>query len=133
MSQSLKTYYKEKVLPSLMETFEYKNIHEVPKILDWISKVSGNVHMVIYWKCFSSPAQSRIRKRGFPHLCAKTEISKIIYFHFYHLNIHSVYVSLGRVFLFSFFTTRVQIILVLLPTKSRKSLDNPKRLETYSK
>nr|ASO75974.1 ribosomal protein L5 [Storeatula sp. CCMP1868] len=32
MSQSLKTYYKEKVVPSLMETFEYKNIHEVPKI-----------------------------------------------------------------------------------------------------
>nr|BDA98305.1 ribosomal protein L5 [Rhodomonas sp. NIES-1006] len=32
MSQSLKTYYKDKVVPSLMETFEYKNIHEVPKI-----------------------------------------------------------------------------------------------------
>lgn len=32
MSQALKTYYKEKVVPSLMETFEYKNIHEVPKI-----------------------------------------------------------------------------------------------------
>lgn len=32
MSQSLKTYYKDKVIPSLMETFEYKNVHEVPKI-----------------------------------------------------------------------------------------------------
>ena len=32
MSQSLKTLYKDKVVPSLMETFEYKNIHEVPKI-----------------------------------------------------------------------------------------------------
>nr|BDA97782.1 ribosomal protein L5 [Rhodomonas sp. NIES-698] len=38
MSQSLKTYYKDKVVPSLMETFEYKNIHEVPKI----TKISIN-------------------------------------------------------------------------------------------
>lgn len=38
MSQSLKTYYKDKVVPLLMETFEYKNIHEVPKI----TKISIN-------------------------------------------------------------------------------------------
>nr|BDA98748.1 ribosomal protein L5 [Rhodomonas sp. NIES-1730] len=38
MSQSLKTYYKDKVVPSLMETFEYKNVHEVPKI----TKISIN-------------------------------------------------------------------------------------------
>ncbi len=32
MSQSLKIYYKDKVVPLLVETFGYKNIHEVPKI-----------------------------------------------------------------------------------------------------
>jgi len=32
MSQNLKTFYKDKVVPSLIEKFEYKNIHEVPKI-----------------------------------------------------------------------------------------------------
>ena len=32
MSQNLKSYYKEKVVPLLMETFEYKNIQEVPKV-----------------------------------------------------------------------------------------------------
>ena len=32
MSQTLKTYYKDKVIPLLMERFQYKNIHEVPKI-----------------------------------------------------------------------------------------------------
>lgn len=32
MSQNLKTYYKDKVVPSLIEKFEYQNIHEVPKI-----------------------------------------------------------------------------------------------------
>jgi len=33
MSQGIKTLYKEKVVPSLMENFNYKNIHEVPKVL----------------------------------------------------------------------------------------------------
>lgn len=33
MTQTLRTYYKEKVIPLLLEQFEYKNIHEVPKIL----------------------------------------------------------------------------------------------------
>ena len=28
MSQNLKSHYKEKVVPLLMETFEYKNIQE---------------------------------------------------------------------------------------------------------
>jgi large subunit ribosomal protein L5 len=32
MSQTLRVYYKEKVVPSLLEQFKYKNIHEVPKI-----------------------------------------------------------------------------------------------------
>jgi len=32
MSQTLRVYYKEKVIPSLLEQFKYKNIHEVPKI-----------------------------------------------------------------------------------------------------
>jgi len=32
MSQTLSVYYKEKVIPSLLEQFKYKNIHEVPKI-----------------------------------------------------------------------------------------------------
>ena len=32
MSQNLKSHYKEKVVPLLMETFEYKNIQEVPKV-----------------------------------------------------------------------------------------------------
>lgn len=32
MSQKLKSHYKEKVVPLLMEKFEYKNIQEVPKI-----------------------------------------------------------------------------------------------------
>jgi large subunit ribosomal protein L5 len=32
MSTQLRSYYKEKVIPSLMEQFKYKNIHEVPKI-----------------------------------------------------------------------------------------------------
>jgi large subunit ribosomal protein L5 len=32
MTQTLRTYYKEKVIPSLMEQFKYENIHEVPKI-----------------------------------------------------------------------------------------------------
>lgn len=33
MSQGVKTLYKEKVVPSLIENFNYKNIHEVPKVL----------------------------------------------------------------------------------------------------
>ena len=32
MNKKLRSYYKEKVIPSLMEQFKYKNIHEVPKI-----------------------------------------------------------------------------------------------------
>lgn len=32
MSQTLRVYYKEKVIPVLLEQFKYKNIHEVPKI-----------------------------------------------------------------------------------------------------
>jgi large subunit ribosomal protein L5 len=32
MSQTLRIYYKEKVIPLLIEQFKYKNIHEVPKI-----------------------------------------------------------------------------------------------------
>jgi len=32
MSQGIKTLYKEKVVSSLMENFNYKNIHEVPKV-----------------------------------------------------------------------------------------------------
>ena len=32
MSQTLRVYYKEKVMPVLLEQFKYKNIHEVPKI-----------------------------------------------------------------------------------------------------
>jgi large subunit ribosomal protein L5 len=32
MSQTLRVYYKEKVIASLLEQFKYKNIHEVPKI-----------------------------------------------------------------------------------------------------
>ena len=33
MSQTLRVYYKEKVMPLLLEQFKYKNIHEVPKII----------------------------------------------------------------------------------------------------
>ena len=32
MSQTLRLYYKEKVVPKLMEQFKYENIHQVPKI-----------------------------------------------------------------------------------------------------
>jgi large subunit ribosomal protein L5 len=32
MSQTLRVYYKEKVVPLLLEQFKYQNIHEVPKI-----------------------------------------------------------------------------------------------------
>jgi large subunit ribosomal protein L5 len=32
MSQTLRVYYKEKVIPLLLEQFKYKNVHEVPKI-----------------------------------------------------------------------------------------------------
>jgi large subunit ribosomal protein L5 len=32
MSQTLRVYYKEKVIPLLLEQFKYQNIHEVPKI-----------------------------------------------------------------------------------------------------
>ena len=32
MSTKLRSYYKEKVIPSLMEQFKYKNLHEVPKV-----------------------------------------------------------------------------------------------------
>lgn len=32
MSQTLRIYYKEKVITSLLEQFKYENIHEVPKI-----------------------------------------------------------------------------------------------------
>jgi large subunit ribosomal protein L5 len=32
MSQTLRIYYKEKVIALLLEQFKYQNIHEVPKI-----------------------------------------------------------------------------------------------------
>lgn len=32
MSTKLRSYYKEKVIPSLIDQFKYSNIHEVPKI-----------------------------------------------------------------------------------------------------
>ena len=32
MSPKLRSNYKEKIIPSLMEQFNYKNVHEVPKI-----------------------------------------------------------------------------------------------------
>jgi large subunit ribosomal protein L5 len=32
MSTKLRSHYKEKIIPSLMEQFKYENIHEVPKI-----------------------------------------------------------------------------------------------------
>lgn len=33
MTQTLRIYYKEKVIPLLMNQFKYENIHEVPKII----------------------------------------------------------------------------------------------------
>ncbi len=33
MNQTLRKYYKEKVIPLLLDQFKYKNVHEVPKIL----------------------------------------------------------------------------------------------------
>lgn len=33
MAEPLKTFYQEKVVPKLMEQFEYKNIHQVPKLM----------------------------------------------------------------------------------------------------
>ncbi|MBD2325920.1 MAG: 50S ribosomal protein L5 [Alkalinema sp. CACIAM 70d] len=33
MTQRLKTTYNEKVVPKLMEQFQYKNIHQVPKLV----------------------------------------------------------------------------------------------------
>jgi len=33
MAEQLKTFYTEKVVPKLMEQFEYKNIHQVPKLV----------------------------------------------------------------------------------------------------
>ena len=33
MAEQLKTFYTEKVVPKLMEQFEYGNIHQVPKLL----------------------------------------------------------------------------------------------------
>lgn len=33
MTQTLRVYYKEKVIPTLIEQFKYTNIHEVPKII----------------------------------------------------------------------------------------------------
>jgi large subunit ribosomal protein L5 len=33
MTETLRNYYKEKVIPMLLEQFKYQNIHEVPKIL----------------------------------------------------------------------------------------------------
>ena len=38
MAEQLKTFYTEKVVPKLMEQFEYGNIHQVPKLL----KVTSN-------------------------------------------------------------------------------------------
>lgn len=32
MTQALRLYYKDKVIPALMEQFKYANIHQVPKI-----------------------------------------------------------------------------------------------------
>lgn len=32
MTQTLRLYYKDKVVPKLMEQFKYENIHQVPKI-----------------------------------------------------------------------------------------------------
>ncbi|MGF1460675.1 MAG: 50S ribosomal protein L5 [Leptolyngbyaceae cyanobacterium] len=33
MAEQLKAFYQEKVVPKLMEQFEYKNIHQVPKLV----------------------------------------------------------------------------------------------------
>jgi large subunit ribosomal protein L5 len=33
MAEQLKTFYLEKVVPKLMEQFEYSNIHQVPKVI----------------------------------------------------------------------------------------------------
>ncbi|MBE9177484.1 50S ribosomal protein L5 [Oculatella sp. LEGE 06141] len=33
MAQTLKSHYQEKVVPKLMEQFQYENIHQVPKIV----------------------------------------------------------------------------------------------------
>ncbi len=33
MAEQLKDFYNTKVVPKLMEQFEYKNVHEVPKVL----------------------------------------------------------------------------------------------------
>jgi large subunit ribosomal protein L5 len=33
MTETLRNYYKEKVIPMLLEQFKYQNVHEVPKIL----------------------------------------------------------------------------------------------------
>lgn len=33
MTQTLRNYYKEKVIPLLLNQFRYRNVHEVPKIL----------------------------------------------------------------------------------------------------
>ena len=33
MAQPLKTRYKEVIVPQLIEQFQYKNVHQVPKLL----------------------------------------------------------------------------------------------------
>ena len=33
MAERLKTYYQEKIVPTLMEQFNYTNIHQVPKVI----------------------------------------------------------------------------------------------------
>ena len=33
MAEQLKDFYNTKVVPKLMEQFEYKNVHQVPKVL----------------------------------------------------------------------------------------------------
>ncbi|MEM6518289.1 MAG: 50S ribosomal protein L5 [Cyanobacteria bacterium P01_D01_bin.71] len=33
MAEQLKTFYQEKVVPKLMEQFEYSNVHQVPKLV----------------------------------------------------------------------------------------------------
>ena len=49
-------------------------VHEVPKVLFGITKVTGNIHMIINRKTLCTPPHGRIKERGFSDLRAKAKV-----------------------------------------------------------
>ena len=48
-------------------------VHQVPKVLLGVTKVTGNVHVVVHRKALGAPAHRGVKVRRLAYLCSETK------------------------------------------------------------